>query len=377
VLHDVKIWLFLLLALPGLAWSEAEPEVSAPEGAILQEQVESPQDDTLGNWEAAEPSEELEENLEALESHVPLDPNGIPVNWVDDGHAVITNQAQALTEWMDSFFGDPNYNLEQAESFLRLEFVGDWDQDDGNDFKVRLRGKVQLPRISKRLNLVFAGNDSDELTEEGRKDEDQVGLQYKVRTSSRSRFDATLGWASGSLRPGVRYRNEGPINEKNSYRYIQRLQYEDGENFFTTGQADLNHFLNDKNVIRWSNRGKWGDHTDGVEWRTRLSLRQARGMNSKRPIALNYYGTINGVTRPDAFVRNYRLGMIWRRQIYRDYLFFEVEPTLNYRRRKLEDDRETAWGLVLRLEIALERDLRRTRRQRDPEPETAPTEDSP
>jgi hypothetical protein len=80
-------------------------------------------------------------------------------------------------------------------------------------------------------------------------------------------------------------------------------------------------------------------------------------------LALSYYGTINGVTRPDAFVKNYRLGAIWRRQVYRDYLFLEVEPAINYRRLRLEEDREFALGFVVRLEFALERDLRRARRR--------------
>ncbi len=98
-----------------------------------------------------------------------------------------------------------------------------------------------------------------------------------------------------------------------------------------------------------------------MEWRTRLSLRQRKKAQSNRPIVLSYYGSINGITRPDSFVKNYRLGTIWRRQVYRDFLFAEVEPAFNYRRRELEDEREGAWSIVLRLEIALEKDLRRVR----------------
>ena len=359
----MKIWFILSLALPLWCWSAAVNGADAAGGDLQEEPSISEEGDSIFGWEAADPEDELEENIEALEEGVPLDPNEPPINWVDESHAVVTNRAQALTEWMDAFFGDPNYNLEQAESFLRLELSGEWDEEDGTDAKIRLRGKVQLPRISRRLNLVFAGEDGDDLTDEERNQEDQVGLQYQVRTGGRSRFDATIGWASGSLRPGVRYRNEGPINDLTTYRYIQRLQYEDGENFFTTGQVDLNHKLDELNILRWSNRAKWGEHTDGVEWRTRLTLRQARDIHARRPIALAYYGAINGVTRPDSFVKNYRLGVIWRRQVYRDFLFLEVEPTFNYRRRKVEDDREAAWGLMLRLEIALERDLRRIRNE--------------
>ncbi len=53
--------------------------------------------------------------------------------------------------------------------------------------------------------------------------------------------------------------------------------------------------------------------------------------------------------------------MLWRRKVYREFLFFEVEPAYNYRRRNLDEDREGAWSIVLRMEIALQRDLRRVR----------------
>ena len=119
---------------------------------------------------------------------------------------------------MDAFFGDPNYNIERAESFLRLELINDWDQKQGNDFKVRLRGKVQLPRISNRVNLVFSSTEGKALTEKERKEEGRVAVQVQVVEGSRSRFDFTMGWASSAPRPGVRYRNEGAINDTTSYR---------------------------------------------------------------------------------------------------------------------------------------------------------------
>ena len=41
-------------------------------------------------------------------------------------------------------------------------------KDDDYNNKVRLRGKLQLPRLSKRLNLVFSGEDGDDLTDDER-----------------------------------------------------------------------------------------------------------------------------------------------------------------------------------------------------------------
>ena len=160
----MKIWLIaLFLTAPVLAWS-------APE-------TKAEKKDEIEGWEAAAPQR-------AGES---------PINWVDSSHAYATDQAQALTEWMDSFFGDPNYDLEKAESLLRLEWTNSWDEEDDYNANLRLRGKLQLPRLSKRLNLVFSGEDGDELTEDERSQEDRVGLLYTVAEKRRSRVDLGVG----------------------------------------------------------------------------------------------------------------------------------------------------------------------------------------
>ncbi|TGD73084.1 hypothetical protein E4634_12450 [Mangrovimicrobium sediminis] len=287
------------------------------------------------------------------------DPNA--PNWVDTSHEVVANRAQALTLWLDGFFGDPDYDLERAQSFLRLELINDWDEQDGGDQKARVRGKVQLPKISKRLELVFSESDGDQLTEEELEESEDFGLQYRISRTLRSRFDATLAWAGGDLRPGVRFRHEAPLSDQTTYRYIQRLEYEKDENFFTTANVDLNHLLDEHNILRWSNRIVYGEKTDGVEWRTRLSLRQVWDQQAKRPIAMAYYGSINGETDPSFLVNNYRLGVVWRRQVYRDFLFLNLEPAWNYRRRNEDESRESAWSFLVRVEIALHKDLRRAR----------------
>ena len=283
-----------------------------------------------------------------------------PVNWVDDSHVYVTNQAQALTQWMDDFFGDPVNDLEQAESFMRMQLIDDWDGDDGHDFKVRLRGKVQLPKISNRLNLVFAGTeDQDQVDEDERADEDAVSLQFNVSEGNKSRFDLTLGWASSNVRPGVRYRIEGPIGGVSSYRFLERLQWEDGEGVFSTSQIDLYRALPNEDLLRWSGRIKYGEESDGIEWRSKWAVSQRYLEDTKRPIATNTYLTINGVTQREEYTKNYKLGFLFRRQMYRDFLFLELEPAYNYRRREYEDERAGVWSLVVRLEIVLEKDLRR------------------
>lgn len=232
---------------------------------------------------------------------------------------------------------------------------------DGTDQGIRLRGKVQLPRISKRLNLLFSEEDGDAIDREERREQDNVSLQVNLTDKNNARFDATMGFSSGNLKPGVRFRYEDKLGDDQKYRYVQRLQYEDGENFFTLAQLDFYRAMSEDNVLRWSNRIKYGEKTNGVEWRTRLGLSRRFYENSKRPLAVNYFATIRGDTRPKSFIKNYRLGTLLRRRVYRDFLFVELEPAVNYRKPQYDAEREVVWELTLRLEIHLAQDLSKTK----------------
>ncbi len=338
----VRIWLAFALLLPVFAWgqgADSDEPVYVQETAVP---ADPPADDAIGE----------------------------EITWVDTAHSATADSAQALVEWMDEFFGDPTYDAEKAESFLRLEFENEWDEEKGNDFGVRLRGKVQLPKISQRVDLLFSDDDTASADREERADADQISLQVNVRETQRSRFDATLGWSSGAPKPGVRYRNEGEINEKQSYRYVQRLQWAKDDGLFTLGQVDLFHQLDSDDVMRWSNRIKWGEETDGVEWRTRLSLFQRFKEETSRPLAFNHFLTIRGETEPKSYVQNYALGTVFRRKVYRDFLFFEVEPSANFRKPNPFEDRDLVWQIVLRLEIHLARDLAKRQQEIEEERET-------
>ncbi|KZX56514.1 hypothetical protein A3709_05275 [Halioglobus sp. HI00S01] len=292
--------------------------------------------DALVGWDAAEPDEGSDS--------------------LDERRANLDNRAQELAYWLDGFFGDPQYDLDKPESVVRLIAITDWDEEDGAEFKFRVRGKVQLPNVSKKLNLVFRGEESDD-DEELERYDDSVALEYKLNEGTRSKFDATIGYSSRGVRPGVRYRNEGPFTRNSSYRWVQQLQYTNKDGFYTTTRIDFNRSFGENYGIRWDNRGIYGEETEGIEWRSKLSLRQRLGVDTDRPTALSYFAAVNGVTQVEDFTKNYRLGVRFRRQFYKDYLFLELEPAYNWRRKEYEDNRDTVFSINIKLEMALGKDL--------------------
>jgi hypothetical protein len=306
-------------------------------------------------------SDHDEDRLASWEALVP-DEGDPPINWIDNSHSYLTNRTQSLAGWMDAFFGDPAHDADKAESFIRITMIDDWNSKEGNQSRIKIRGRVQLPRLSRRLSLVFNGEDRD--FTENRFDpegDDTIGVQFRASESSKSSFDYTLGYSSDHLRPGIRYRREAPIGNNTSYRLTERIQYEHGENFFSRTQFRLSRHINDDQLLSWASRLTYGESTSGVEWSSNMSFQNRYHADKPRPIAVSYFTSVGGNSRPEAYTSNYNFGVLFRRQVYRDFLFLELEPSLDFRKLGANADRVDLWRFIARLEIALHKDKVRSR----------------
>lgn len=285
-------------------------------------------------------------------------------HWVDSSHAYATNQAQALAQWMDDFFGAEVRDAERANSFVRTILIDDWDERDGHDFKVRLRGQVNLPKISERVDLIFSGEESEQtLTEEERSQENDVGVRFNFRDSARSRLDATLSLRSGpALLPGVRYRYQQPITDNSWGRFTQRLQYHTEDGYRSLSNVDLNLLVSERSLLRWSGRVRYREDKEFWDWNTGITYRRWLRDHEKFPSAIEYYVAMSGRDDPESFSTNYRIGVLYRQQFFREFLFYEIEPSYNWRRDTFEEKREGVLGIVLRLEIMLDEGLVRGKR---------------
>lgn len=279
--------------------------------------------------------------------------------WIDASHEYATNRAQALAQWMDDFFGAQVVDSERADTFVRAIVADDWDERDGHDLKVRLRGQISLPKISERVDLFFSGEEAEQtLTEDEREQENDFGVRLNFRDSSRTRIDATISVRSGpALLPGVRLRYQQPITDNSWGRVTQRFQYHTEDGYRSLTNFDLNRALDDKRLLRWGGRIRYREDKEFWDWNTGITYRQAFEDHDDYPSAVEYYVAMSGRNEPETFATNYRLGVLYRKQFLREFLFFEVEPSYNWRRDEYEDEREGVLGIVFRLEVMLDEDL--------------------
>jgi len=278
-------------------------------------------------------------------------------NWLEDSKDYAARKANEMTQWVDNFFGNDERDLEQAESRLRLRTIYNRDERLDSEVKLRLGGKVSLPQISKRLDLVFRGEDMDDFGDDGVEDpsEDRIGLQYQVGPKEiiKHRFDLTVGFGSSGPKPGVKYVYQDAFAEDLNFRFTQRFTYDAGDGGYGSSRFVLDKALRGRELVRAYTRFLYGEKTDGTEWSSSLSYARGWQGDSGRVGATWLYVGADGQTEPYDFAKNYKVGARFRRQAYRDWLFWEIEPSYNWRIDKPYFDREGAWRIELRLEFLL------------------------
>ena len=350
-----------MIAVPLQAETAAgDPTTLPSEGAVTETSLSDPAE----SKSEAKSSDGVAPSDQMVESEGLAPSEG--TSWMDAGHGLVTERADDLTQWFDAYFGGGDSEDDEAYSRLRLRVSNERDERLGNDVRFRLGGKVNLPQISKRLDLVFQGDDPlNDINGEQDESQSRVALELKVNRLEDMDVDfkLTLGVGSNGPKPGVKLIYQRDLSERNSLRFVERVQFDAGDGTTSTSRLLLDHQISEQQLIRSYSRALYGSSTDGLELSTSLqwinfwNADRANGGPTERGLMI--YGEVWGATEPYDYVSNYKLGFRYRRQTYRDYLFIEFEPSYNWRVDEPYDNREGAWKVELRFEFLLFEDLRR------------------
>ena len=277
------------------------------------------------------------------------------VSLLDRSHGAVTGGFDSFAQWLDGFFGKPSSDDESAHSFVRLRYDTLWEEGEGTADKARIRGKVRLPLLSERVKLIFSDEENESITEQSIEDveierdqQESVGLEYSVEESRRFRLDYRVRLRSGAkIRTGVRARYKGPLTSRSNFKITEEFFWQDGLGFGTRTAIDLDYRVGKKRLLRWDSRLDFTEYEEGVPWTTIWSLNRA--ISSDHAVA--YYFRMDVETRPDDLVTSYGPGLLYRKSIWKKWLFFELEPTYSWRRSEISDSRRGVAAATFRIEI--------------------------
>lgn len=274
--------------------------------------------------------------------------------WVNIAHYSISNRIVQTSERFDQFFGDERVKEEQKATQLIVTPTVTISEGEQIEFSCPLTFNIALPHMKKRWNLMVEALLKEEDTAEGEDaDEDvdgndvSVRLRYKILQEAKRwlSFDAGVKFQTDNvLKPfgKVRFRRIFDLDPW-ALRIIQVVSWIEDDGWGESSQFDIDHNFGKDLLFRISNQALWSENKDGLEFSQTHTLRWQ--LSGRRALGLELVG--KGATQPLLTMNEYKASVIFRRRLYKNWVFSEIEPGIRMLR---EDDFEAASFVMVNLE---------------------------
>lgn len=242
--------------------------------------------------------------------------------------------------WFDDFFKDENYLDIKNKSFVKVQGGYIFDKRGDSALYNKISARIKLPKTQEKLQI-FIGDDVQEggIVSNARHAamNEGIGIKYYLPLYGRLFSNASLG-LSGIDNPYVKTHLEYPIlmgrwlfKANQNFKYAVETEFDEWTDLY------FDRKLSDKELIRILFQRSTNNRIKGMDYLTQLSY-----MNMlKNGVGYSYYVAANGRTKdlsdtyenglhPQEGVYNYSLGAVWRQQLVKEYLFYQIEPILSY-----------------------------------------------
>ncbi len=292
---------------------------------------------------------------------------------IDRLHYSMSASVNDAARWVDSFFEDERFISEEASSRIRLRPSLLLEEGEKARFKLSLGARLNVPNFNRKLKLVVS--DESDLAEDNldlqrfttpntaQPDDTNISLQYTLRDKARLNTHIAIGAKFGGdhgidLFIGPRLRKTWKLNPW-QLRFTERIRWYTDIGWESGTRLDLERVIHST----WFFRGTLDARLREDDYRERgltYNIGPTLVQKLRNRAAIEYQWNTEFSTRPSHGVDQTGLRLRFRKQVWRDWLFYEINPQLVFRNR---DDFRAAPGIEFRLEASfggLDEKLRKT-----------------
>jgi hypothetical protein len=284
-------------------------------------------------------------------------PSGTDPRWFDRAQGYFSERSCRPAVWFDRFFGGERASDDVASAFVRLIPGIQYSDRDFSDTSLRLKARFNLPNLENRFNLVINGEDDQDsrllpgeverpenVDRQGLRDS-TAALRYLVQLADRSGADFDVGLRSeAKVFVRGRYYYTWDVSQAVDTRFTQTVQWRDGEGASESSLFEIERLLSEEMLLRVSSQVTLSELLNGAELREGVQV--YRQIDADRAISWNLAMSV--LSDPAWKADVYQTSIRYRQRFLRSWLFYEVEPFLDWAR---VDNFNTNPGIALRLEI--------------------------
>lgn len=266
-----------------------------------------------------------------------------------------------LTNSIDQFYLNEKELSKDNGTRLRIYNTYNISSSDAQPNELAFRFRLRLPRLSKKLKLVFERRDADlerrsqsaetlgAIEVQELSDDIQAGVDYGVRLirSIQTSFRAGLRFRDTPY-PFVKTRiySDFKVTKKTEINTSLSVYWDERDEYTQTFYLDANRQLRENLVFRWTNQQQWTDIDQTL--RTWHGPSFFQKLSDRRYIS--YFSRLFTRSRPNFQAENLRLGVSYRQMAYKNWFFYELTPFIDFPK---EQNFISSPGVLLKLEATI------------------------
>ena len=273
-------------------------------------------------------------------------------SWLDAFHQNIAESVNDSALWFDEFFMlDNDRSPEQAVGEARIQLGWSPRSRELNEFESRLKLRYKLPNLKNRVDLVFSDYDDEQADSplqntkiDNRSEQTRFSLALQWKAKPDSGLSHRIG-VGRRLQPFVksRYRSTITLSPQADLRFDTSAYYYSKDGFGSDFTLRYSYVFTPQTMFRFNNHFYFRDESN--DWLWEHSVQHLIQINDKNALISGAY--IKGLSRPNYHTEEYLVSNRWRVNALRDWLFFEVEPFIIWRK---DEQFSASYGVSLRVE---------------------------
>ena len=273
------------------------------------------------------------------ENAIPAKSESSYFSYLDSSQQYISSGLNALATNLDAFFANEKTDYISSGSHLRLSYLSILNEEGKFSNSSNISFKLRLPNTEKKLKFVFETDtvESDSISTQTIKsnttdnvDEKEyiAGLEATLKNVEHWRFRSSTGVRlTDSFNPYIRLNMDWRDKYGNwSLHWNENPYWSNSARWGLDSLFEIDRNISKTILFRSSSFARWTETLDYFNLSQVFSLFQVLSDKS----AVSYQAGVYGVNKPEIITTNYLLSMSYRRNIYKDYLFFEFTPQINY-----------------------------------------------
>jgi hypothetical protein len=256
--------------------------------------------------------------------------------WINDFHSSISDSVYTSAAWFDQFFTEEGSIQKKPKVNAKIRLEWRPRSRDFAEIKARFRVRVKLPHFKNKVDLILS--DEDEANQyqlpletthiQAEEEKLSASLRYMVNNEKNKYTDTRVGISGGDIFIRGRHKRYFSWDKDSVFKIEPSIFYFLGNGFGNRLLLEYNLQQDKKTQYRVNYSIEGSESFSGIRWKHGLYKLKHLNDQTASVTSFQIEGERNGAR--NFVVDSYTLSYRYRFNAYKKWIFFEIEPFLEW-----------------------------------------------